>query len=321
MKSSVVAVTLIPLIALAAEGFRDAADMPPLWAHPIYACGFPSVPDDASAKTVPGSLAPFMPSERGKFNVPDSNLDAHPPMPDIVSRGRQPDVPGCGSCHLPNGFGRPENASLAGLPAAYIAQQMADYRRGVRKSSEPSMGGPAAMAAIGKAADEAEVQAASEYFASIPFRSWTRVVEVDTVPKTRESDRVFVQVDEGGSEPIGSRIVEVPADRTRAELRDAASGYVAYVPVGSVKRGEALVTTGGAGRTVRCALCHGEDLKGLGSAPGLAGRSPSYVVRQLYDIQRGTRHGLAADLMKATVARLNKEDMLSIAAYTASRAP
>ena len=266
-------------------------------------------------------LLAFTASERGRFDVRDSPLDAHPPMPDIVSRGRKPDVPGCGSCHLPNGFGRPENASLAGLPAVYIAQQMADYRRGVRKSSELRIGASAAMAAIGKAADEAEVQAASEYFASIAFKSWTRVVEVDTVPKTRVSDHMFVQVDGSGSEPIGSRVVEVPLDRPRTELRDAASGYVAYVPVGSIKRGEALVTTGGAGRTVRCALCHGEDLKGLGSVPGLAGRSPSYVVRQLYDMQRAARRGLGADLMKATVARLNKDDILSIAAYTASRAP
>jgi cytochrome c553 len=246
---------------------------------------------------------------------------AHPPMPDIVARGRKPDVPGCGSCHLPNGFGRPENASLAGLPAVYIAQQMADYRRGVRKSSEPGMAAPAAMAAIGKAAADAEVRTASEYFASITFKSWIRVIEVDTVPKIRASGSMFVPVDESGGEPIGSRIVELPADRMCTEVRDAPSGFVAYVPVGSVKRGEALVTTGAGGRTVRCALCHGEDLKGAGSVPGLAGRSPSYVVRQLYDMQHGSRHGLGADLMKATVARLSKEDMSSIAAYTASLVP
>lgn len=314
MKGSVVAVTLVPLIALAAGGFRAPANMPRQWAHPVKASGFPPAPD--RAKTVPGNVPPFTLSERGKFIVLDGRPDAYPPMPDIVSRGRKPDVPGCGSCHLQNGFGRPENASLAGLPAVYIVQQMADYRRGVRNSSGPRMGAPVSMAAIAKAADEADIHAASEYFASIAFKPWTRVVEVDTVPKTRVSDSVFVQV-----EPIGNRVVEVPADRTRTELRDAASGYVAYVPVGSIKRGEALVTTGAAGRTVRCALCHGEDLKGLSSVPGLAGRSPSYVLRQLYDMQDGARRGLGADLMKATVARLSKEDMLSIAAYAASRTP
>ena len=175
------------------------------------------------------------------------------------------------------------------------------------------------MVAIAKAADETEVLAASQYFASIAFKPWTRVVEVDAVPKPRVPDSV--QIEGGDNEPIGRRIVEVPADRSRAELRDTASGYVAYIPAGSIKRGEALVTTGAAGRTVRCALCHGEDLKGVGSVPGLAGRSPSYVVRQLSEMQQGGRHGLGADLMKATVARLTKDDLLSIAAYTASRVP
>src|SRR5205809_380185 len=102
-------------------------------------------------------LLAFTLSARGRFNVPDPPLDTHPPMPEIVSRGREPEMPGCGSCHLPNGFGRPENASLAGLPAAYIAQQIADNRSGVRRSSDTRTGAPAAMVTIAKAADEAEV--------------------------------------------------------------------------------------------------------------------------------------------------------------------
>jgi cytochrome c553 len=75
------------------------------------------------------------------------------------------------------------------------------------------------------------------------------------------------------------------------EARDDGSPFVAYVPVGSIKKGEALVTTGGAGKTLRCAICHGQDLKGLGNVPFLAGRSPSYLVRQIYDIQKGMRKG------------------------------
>jgi cytochrome c553 len=83
------------------------------------------------------------------------------------------------------------------------------------------------------------------------------------------------------------------------------------VPVGSVAKGEALATTGGAtivagkivpGKTAACGTCHGADLKGLGPVPGLAGRSPSYQVRQLYDMKAGTRKGLWSDLMKAVVA-------------------
>ena len=67
------------------------------------------------------------------------------------------------------------------------------------------------------------------------------------------------------------------------------------MPVGSIKKGEALVTTGG-GKTTKCSVCHGADLKGLGPVPGIAGRSPSYTVRQLFDTQRGTRKGVWADL-------------------------
>jgi cytochrome c553 len=55
--------------------------------------------------------------------------------------------------------------------------------------------------------------------------------------------------------------------------------------------------------------------------PGIAGRSPSYVMRQLCDIQQGTRKGEWATLMKPVVANLNSEDMLAIAAYLASREP
>ena len=105
------------------------------------------------------------------------------------------------------------------------------------------------------------------------------------------------------------------------ELRDGGSGFVAYVPKGSVKKGETLVTTGGGGKTVQCGLCHGSDLKGLGPVPGIAGRSPSYIFRQLYDIQHGTRNGSWTQLMKGPVQRLSAEDMVSIAAYTASLKP
>ena len=122
----------------------------------------------------------------------------------------------------------------------------------------------------------------------------------------------------------------MPENLERTELRDSQSGFVAYVPPGSLKKGEELVTTGGdkvvagriaAGRTIRCEICHGRELKGLGAVPGIAGRSPSYTARQLYDMQHGARTGLGAELMKAVVVNLSDEDILSIAAYTASRVP
>jgi cytochrome c553 len=242
-------------------------------------------------------------------------------MPGIVGRGRKPDTFACGYCHYPNGQGRPENSSLAGLSAGYIAQQMADYKNGLRKSSEPTMRPPAMMLANAKSATEEDVKISAAYFASVKYKPWIRVVETDTVPKTHVAGFMLVPIEGAGMEPIGQRIIEVAEDVARATLRDSRSGLIAFVPVGSIQRGKALVTTGGRGRTTECGTCHGRDLKGLGDIPPLAGRSPSYTVRQLYDFQSGARAGLLSPQMKESVAKLTIEDMVSIAAYTASLTP
>ena len=132
---------------------------------------------------------------------------------------------------------------------------------------------------------------------------------------------MFVTVHPQAWGSFRERIIEMPEDPERAEvLRDDAASFIAYVPVGSIEKEEALVTTGG-GKTVTCAVCHGANLEGLGSVPPLAGRSPRYTVRQLFDIQQGNRNGLQAALMKPVVAELTVEDMINIAAYTASRVP
>jgi hypothetical protein len=56
----------------------------------------------------------------------------------------------------------------------------------------------------------------------------------------------------GDQEPIGQRIVEVPEDAEQFVSRDTRARFVAYVPVGSIKRGQELATTGGGGRTLPC---------------------------------------------------------------------
>ena len=198
---------------------------------------------------------------------------------------------------------------------------MADFKSDARKSADPRKSNTNLMIAYAKAMTDDEVKAAAEYFAAMTWTPWIKVVEAATVPKTRIAGGMFLRLDGGDTEPIGDRIIEVPDDTERTEvLRDPHSGFTAYVPPGSIKKGEALVTTGG-GKTTRCAVCHGADLKGLGPVPGIAGRSPSYTVRQLFDMQRGTRKGIWADLMKPVVANLTNDDMLAIAAYTASRVP
>jgi cytochrome c553 len=121
---------------------------------------------------------------------------------------------------------------------------------------------------------------------------------------------------EAGKEPIGQRIIETPEKTEETEiLRNPRSGFIAYVPKGAVKKGESLAKTG------QCTICHGSDLEGLGPVPGIAGRSPSYTARQLYDMQSGSRKGVWTDLMKPVVEKLNADDVLNLAAYVSSRAP
>ncbi len=89
---------------------------------------------------------------------------------------------------------------------------------------------------------------------------------------------------------------------------------------GCIAKGKELVASGG-GKTISCTVCHGGDLMGLGSMPGIAGRSPSYMARQLYDLQTGVRNGAWSDLMDAAVENLTVEDIVNIVAYTASLEP
>jgi cytochrome c553 len=295
---------------------------PPQWAYPVNPPDDKPPKDDGTPKRVPGSEKALTQTQAlDAFNAPDWHPDEHAPMPNVVEHGRKPELRACGYCHLPNGLGRPENASLAGLPAEYIFQQIADFRDGNRKSSQPKMGPPVAMIGVAKAATDDDVKQAAAYFSSLKLKPWIRVVETNTVPKSRAWGSMLVPLEGGGKEPIGHRIIETAEDMPRTELRDAASGFIAYVPVGSIKKGEALVTTGAGGKTTRCGICHGPDLKGLGPVPPLAGRSPSYIFRQLNDIQHGARQGPWTELMKAPVAHLSEDDMLAIAAYTASRVP
>jgi len=207
------------------------------------------------------------------------------------------------------------------LPISYFIQQMNDFRNGSRKSAEPRKTNTNLMIAIAKGMTDDEIKAAAEYFGAMKWTPWIKVVETNTVPKTRNAGGMFLVLEGNEKEPLGKRIIETPENAEATEvLRDDHSAFIAYVPTGSVKRGEALVTKG-AGKTTQCAVCHGADLKGLGPVPGIAGRSPSYLVRQMYDMQQGARNGTWTQLMKPVVANLTDEDLLDIVAYTTSLKP
>jgi cytochrome c553 len=300
----------------------------PSWAYPI-----PPAPSTTGAKPpaslplddqmhLPASTATYTRKQIADlFAVPDWYPDAHPQMPPVVLHGRKPDVYACAYCHLPTGSGRPENQSIAGLPAAYMLEQINDFKTGLRHSSEPRMGSVTHMIRTAKALTPEEAQEGVAYFAALKPQRWIRVVESDTVPKFRINGGMLVLSEAGGREPIGDRVIELPENLEKTELRDPTSGFVAYVPTGSLAKGEALVKSGGDGKTMPCVLCHGADLRGMGNTPSIAGRSPSQMTRQLIDFQTGARNGPGAAMMKMPVAKLTNTDIVDIVAYLASLAP
>jgi cytochrome c553 len=275
----------------------------------------------------PADVLHSLPGSSGRFTEYQIHYDYgpadwypgdHPPMPDIVAHGREADkIRACGLCHYPNGLGKPENGPAGGLPSAYILEQLNAFRNGARRSADPRKANTNEMIQIARHLTAEEMKTVAEYFSAIKWRPWVKVVESESVPKARAGvNGLFIPLPGNETEPLGTRILEVPETPEFTErLRSPRSGFVAYVPVGSVAQGEALVTKG-AGKTAQCAVCHGADLQGMANVPGIADRPVSYIVRQLYDMQQGTRQSA---LMKPVVANLSEEDMMAVGAYLGSR--
>jgi cytochrome c553 len=285
----------------------------PAWAFPVIQAQLP--PEPPGPKQVEGSTKSYTPGQIDDLlNPPDWFPEAHKPAPSIVQKGHGGAL-ACGACHLMSGFGHPESADLTGFTTDYFIQQMADFKAGVRKDY-------ARMNGIAKELSDQEIREAAEWFASLPRGKWVRVVEAAMVPKTfvGQGRMRFVDPNNAGMEPIGARIIMLPEDQTKARLRDPRSGFVAYVPPGSLAKGRALVN-GGGGKTVACSVCHGDGLKGLANVPRLAGLHPIYVARQLHLFKEGDRTGPDAPLMKKPVANLTAADILNLSAYIASLTP
>jgi cytochrome c553 len=301
--------------AMAADQAPHDKDM--LWAYPVASAVIakPPVPEVPGPQHLPGSDKAYTQPELDLMSIAvDWYPDQHAPMPKIVRDGQDNGGFACASCHLANGLGHPESGDMVGLTPDYFIKTMAEYKSGARKD-------PIRMTAIAQATSDQDVREAAAWFASLKPATphWVRVVEASTVPKTYlgQGRMRFVDPD-GGTEPIGNRIIMLPEDAARARARDPASGFVAYAPPGSLARGKALVETGGNGKTFQCTLCHGEGLKGIGNIPRIAGVHPIYLVRQLYNFQTGANNGPEAQLMKPVVAKLTDEDIVALAAYIGS---
>ena len=83
-----------------------------------------------------------------------------------------------------------------------------------------------------------------------------------------------------------------------------------------IAKGKALFETGVPERTIPpCATCHGQDARGRGIFPRLAGQHATYVVHQVEYIQQVVRK---APVMHGIVKDLTPAEMDAIAAYVQS---
>ena len=303
---------LFLIVSVGAQTPQQAGEDRLGWAFPVMARVQP--PRQEGPRQVPGSTKTYATAQIDDLlNPPDWFPEENLPRPAAIMKGKGV-VFACGSCHLMSGHGHPESADLTGLTATYIMEQMADYKSGVRKDAAARMG------AIAQGLSDEDTRQTAEWFANLKPMPWSRVVEAAMVPKTYVGPgRMRFASPEGGMEPIGNRIITLPEDSARAAVRDPKSGFVAYVPPGSVAKGKALVE-GGNGKTVACAICHGDSFQGLANIPRLAGDHPVYIFRQLYIFKNGDRNGLGAQLMKKAVANLTEDDMINISAYLGSLA-
>ena len=305
---------LVSIAALA--GTHPDDDPPPEWAYweeqPL------KEPLPEFGLTVPGSKLTLTREARDKARAaPDWFPDEHPAMPVAVGEGRAPRQLGCSLCHLPNGIGFPDSANLAGLPAAYIAEQIEEFKSGRREcAGQKETPCHKDMKNLAERLSPADVQEAASYYASLPHHSTVRVVEAAMVPGFEVFGYELAAKKDGSMEPIGQRLLELPDNPMDTYLADWHATTTAYVPPGSLARGQELVE-GGDGRTA-CTTCHGPELQGAGNIPPLAGQRPSYLYRQLYDMQYGYRRGPAVALMLPQVAKLTADDRIAIAAYLAS---
>ncbi len=315
-----VAMVALALTALAACQPKPITTAELDWAYPIAPeAPLPQVPP--GVYRVPGSALSF-PAAILNDHTPDWFPNEHPPAPTIVAEGRKGGPEACSNCHNYNGAGFLAIPSLAGLPAYYIVEQIHEFRSGRRQSTQPGRPGVQVMTLMAKQVTDQDLALAAAYYAALKRPKWYRVVETTTVPATKPDHWGWRDLDpHGGVEPIGARLIELPEDAHRMLwMSDPHVGVVVYAPPGSLADGAAVAHSGG-GSGQPCTSCHGADLKGLGGAPPLAGRSPAYLARELWDIKSGARKGAAVAQMQAPAKGLSATQVRDVAAYIGSLDP
>jgi len=240
------------------------------------------------------------------FAVLDAAAQSGPP-PDPSIKDK---VETCVACHGPGGNSTSGAIPvLAGQNARYIYLELRDFKEGRRHDPSKDL--------IAATLTQADMLALADYFSKQKPRTFVKVIETATPPKTfiATAGRHRQLHPEGGTEPIGQRIIQIPEDPFGTEIRDPHAGFIAYVPPGSIAKGETLVKNG------NCATCHGEALKGKGEVPRLAGIQPLTIARQLYLIKHGSSAGKTIAPMKPVVAKMTDEEIIAISSYLGSLPP
>lgn len=314
------------LLAGLIMGVAVAAEPIPAWLYPGFGDFAPPAEgwDNSRLLSIPGSSLHFTEAQiRSRASVIDWFPDSHAPVPEGLSESHDPQVYACVKCHMPNGGGRLENAPVAGLPARYILDQVNAIVEGRRHYPQGGAWPPTNMIPAARHLTGQQLAAAADYYASLPYPKRVDIVETDRVPPTEAYAQVLRET-AGPTEPIGRRIVEIYPDFERFERRDPNLRTRALVPPGSVDAGQRLAESGNGDAAKICGSCHGPGLKGGADWPGppLAGRFPTYLLRQLLAFQNDLRRGTDGPTpMRAVVEDLSLADMIGLAAYAASLDP
>src|SRR5438034_10696829 len=124
-------------------------------------------------------------------------------------------------------------------------RQIQDFREGRRHTADPRKPNTNTMIELAKALTDDELKAAAEYFGSMKWWPWTRVVETDLVPKTRIVGNLFLPIEHAKTEPIAGRIIEMPQNEGEAgTCRTPHTGLSGYLRDGRANTARDLVTTG-----------------------------------------------------------------------------
>jgi cytochrome c553 len=322
----------VGITTLVAFAHQQPAFEVPAWLFPTSSPDYRSSirSSDTSLHSLPGSSRTFTGRQIGDaINPPDWHPESHSTAPDVVMHARAELKYACGLCHLPDGQGRSENATVSGLPEVYFVQQILDMRSGARTSAK-DFASSARMKEVALAATDAEIAAAAKYFASIRPRKQYTVLEGTTVPKSYQAGGLYALRPGNETEPLGDRMMEISDDIERHEMRDPGETFTVHVPPGTLAKGQRIALDAPATSPTRCAQCHGEDLRGFAAitpgqpgvaAPPIAGRSPFYMMRQLVAFRMKTRNGPTSAPMQVVAAALSLDEMIAAAAYAGSRAP